>query len=60
MSRVVGKLTRVAHKFSQIQNSKKKIKILMLLSKKKDNLNAFNNNNKNNNTSLKFSDNIFC
>ena len=59
MSRVVGKLTRVAHKLSQIQNSKKKIKLLMLLSKKKDNLNAFNNN-KNNNTSLKFSDNIFC
>ena len=57
MCRVVCKLTRVAHKLSQIQNSKKKIEILMLLSKKKvHNLKVLNDNN--NNISLKFTDNF--
>ena len=56
--RVVCKLTRVAYKLSQVQNSKKQIYINASLQQEVHNLKVFNNNN-NNNTSLKFTDNIF-
>ena len=56
MCRVFCKLTPVVHKLSQIQNRKKKIKILRISPKKVHNLKVVNNNN--NNTSLKFTDNF--
>ena len=60
MSRVVGKLTRIAHKLSQFQNSKEKNEnIDASLQKKVLNWNVFNYNN-NNNTSLKFTDIMLC
>ena len=60
MSRVVGKIDARRAYIFELQNTKKKIKISMPLSKEKvHNLNGFNNDN-NNNTSLKFTENIFC